>query len=83
MSIDIYFDWNATALISPSVVSHYCSALSHLDCNPHSQHKRGREASVAVERTRELLADIVGVRPKQVRFTSGATESPLVAISFF
>ena len=83
MSADVYLDWNATALISPSVLNHYCSALSQLDSNPHSQHRRGREASVAVERTRELLADLVGVRPKQVRFTSGATESNSWLLSYF
>ena len=83
MSVDIYLDWNATALISPTVVNHYSSALSQLDCNPHSQHRRGREASVAVERTRELLAKLVDVRPKQVRFTSGATESNSWLLSYF
>ena len=83
MRSDVYLDWNATALISPSVVNHYCSALGHLDRNPHSQHRRGREASVAVERTRETLANLVGVRPKQVRFTSGATESNSWLLSHF
>lgn len=83
MSVDIYLDWNATALISPSVVNYYCGALNQLDCNPHSQHRRGREASVAVERTRECLAELVGVRPKQVRFTSGATESNSWLLSHF
>ena len=83
MSSDVYLDWNATALISPEVVNHYCNALQKLDCNPHSQHKRGREASVAVERTRELVADLLRVRPKQVRFTSGATESNSWLLSHF
>lgn len=83
MSSTVYLDWNATALISPSVVNHYCTALSKLDCNPHSQHKRGREASVAVEQARDLLASLLGVRSKQVRFTSGATESNSWLLSHF
>lgn len=83
MSSDIYLDWNATALLSPTVVDHYCTALKNLDCNPHSQHKRGRDASVAVERTRELLAELLQVRPKQIRFTSGATESNSWLLSHF
>ena len=83
MSVDVYLDWNATALIGPSVVNHYCTALQQLDCNPHSQHKRGREASVAVEKTRELIADLLKVRSKQVRFTSGATESNSWLLSHF
>ena len=83
MSSDVYLDWNATALIHPSVIEHYTQSLSRLDCNPHSQHRRGREASVAVEKTREQLASLLGVRSKQVRFTSGATESNSWLLSHF
>lgn len=83
MSVDYYLDWNATALLSPSVVNHYRDALHHLDCNPHSQHRRGREASVAVEKARERIASLVGATPKQVRFTSGATESNSWVLSHF
>lgn len=83
MSSDLYLDWNATSLLNPSVIQHYTQALSRLDCNPHSQHRRGREASVAVELTRERLARLVDVRTKQVRFTSGATESNSWLLSHF
>ena len=83
MSSDLYLDWNATSLLNPSVIQHYTQALARLDCNPHSQHRRGREASVAVERTRERLAGLVGARTKQVRFTSGATESNSWLLSHF
>ncbi len=83
MIVNGYLDWNATALLSPSVVNHYCNALTQLDCNPHSQHRRGREASVAVEKARESIAELVGVAPKQVRFTSGATEANSWVLSHF
>ena len=83
MSTEIYLDWNATALIQSDVIAHYADALQRLDSNPHSQHRRGREASVAVEKAREQIAGLVGCQPKQVRFTSGATESNSWVLSHF
>ncbi len=79
----VYLDWNATAQIEPDVTRYFADALQRLDANPHSQHCRGREASVAVEKCREQLAEILAVRTKQVRFTSGATESNAWVMSHF
>ena len=83
MSTDVYLDWNATALIQQDVIAHYADALQRLDSNPHSQHRRGREASVAVEKAREKVSRLVGCKPKQVRFTAGATESNSWVLSHY
>jgi cysteine desulfurase len=83
MSPEVYLDWNATALLDPSTIEYFGQALTRLDANPHSQHRRGREASVAVERVRESIAELLNVRPKQIRFTSGATESNSWLLSHF
>ena len=71
----MYLDWNATAPMSPTVRTVYLEALEAYWANPHSQHNAGRKALVEVEKAREKIANIVGVFPKNVRFTSGATEA--------
>lgn len=70
----LYFDYNATCPIRPEVVK-----ISHevMSChgNASSIHGAGRAARKHVETAREHVASLVGCAPKQVIFTSGATES--------
>lgn len=48
--------------------------------NAHSPHRRGVEAAAAVEQARADVANLVGVAPQEIAFTSGATESNNIAI---
>jgi cysteine desulfurase len=49
--------------------------------NPSSVHAEGRAARTIVERARESVAALVGALPRQVVFTSGATESAALALT--
>lgn len=51
-----------------------------LVANPSSQHRAGRRARAALEESRERVAEHLGVRPSEVLFTSGGTESDNLAV---
>jgi cysteine desulfurase len=69
-----YLDYNATAPIRDEVREAVTEALA-LPGNPSSVHAEGRAARSAVETAREKVAALVGARPEDVVFTSGATEA--------
>ncbi len=69
-----YLDHNATAPLRPAARDAIVAALDAVG-NPSSVHAEGRRARAIVEEARERVADLVGARPAQVVFTSGATEA--------
>lgn len=73
--MDIYLDHNATTPPDPEVVDAMVSYLTHRFGNAASTHPRGRAASEAVERARFQVAALLGVAPRRVVWTSGATEA--------
>lgn len=73
----IYLDNAATTRLLPEVRAAMDSAPFG---NPSSLHAAGRAARKAVEDARETTADILGCSPKEVLFTSGATEANNLAI---
>ena len=75
-----YLDYNATAPLRPQARAAMLGALD-LVGNASSVHAEGRLARATVETAREQVALLVGVRPEQVVFTSGATESNNWAMS--
>jgi cysteine desulfurase len=69
-----YLDWNATAPLLPEARAAIERALD-VHGNPSSVHGEGRRARAIVETARDQVAALVGARPSEVVFTSGATES--------
>ncbi len=69
-----YLDWNATAPLAPEAREAITQALD-VAGNPSSVHSEGRRARAIIETAREQVAALVGARPSEVVFTSGATEA--------
>ena len=69
-----YLDWNAGAPLRPEASA---AVLATLDVvgNPSSPHTEGRRVRAMVEDAREEVAALVGAKPAEVVFTSGATEA--------
>ena len=69
-----YLDYNATAPLRPEARAAMIAALDVVG-NPSSVHAEGRRARAIIETAREQVAALVGAKPSEVVFTSGATEA--------
>ena len=77
----IYLDYGATNPCDPRVVDAIVPWLREHFGNPASRsHAWGWEAEAAVETAREQVADLIGADPREIVWTSGATESNNLAI---
>src|ERR1044071_9091350 len=76
----IYLDNNATTQPSPAVNAAVQDALATGWHNPSSIHRPGQSARQQVELARQALADLIGVKARELTFTSSGTESVDLAI---
>jgi len=79
----LYFDYAATTPVDPRVadVMAACLTLDGNFGNPASRsHRYGWQAEQAVETARRHLADLLGADPREIVWTSGATESNNLAL---
>ncbi|MCX7229561.1 MAG: IscS subfamily cysteine desulfurase [Burkholderiales bacterium] len=81
MHLPIYLDYSATTPVDPRVVDRMVPWLGQNFGNPASRsHAYGWAAEEAVEEAREHVAALVGCDPKEIVWTSGATESINLAV---
>lgn len=75
----MYLDHAATTSLRPSAAQAWLDVASRVG-NPSSLHTAGRQARRIVEESRESIADDLKVRPSEVIFTAGGTESDNLAV---
>ncbi|GFG42819.1 cysteine desulfurase family protein [Streptococcus canis] len=76
----IYFDNAATTIPYGEVLKTYQEVATKIYGNPSSLHQLGTNASRILEASRKQIADLLSVKPEEIFFTSGGTESDNWAI---
>ena len=76
----IYLDYSATTPVNDEVIDTYSKVCKDFIGNPNSLHKLGVEAKKLIDASTKQIADILGVKPSEVIYTSGSSESNNTAI---
>jgi cysteine desulfurase len=77
----VYLDYQSTTPVDPRVLERMLPWFTEKFGNPHStSHNLGHEAAEAVETARGQVAALINADPREVIFTSGATEANNLAI---
>ncbi|GBR51508.1 cysteine desulfurase [Neokomagataea thailandica NBRC 106555] len=76
----IYLDYFATTPCATEVVDAMLPWFAQDFANPHSTHAPGQKAAKAIEGARQSVGELVGADPREIIFTSGATEANNIAI---
>ena len=76
----IYLDYNATTPLCDAAREALSPYLGRHFGNPSSMHAAGREARAAIDNARDTLAALLRVKPHEIIFTGGGTESCNLAV---
>lgn len=77
---EIYFDNSATTKVFPEVADIVMKTMTEDYGNPSSKHQKGFDAEKYFRTAREQVAETLKVKPREIVFTSGGTESNNTAI---
>jgi cysteine desulfurase len=77
----IYLDHAATTPLRPEVLDAMLPYLTEHFGNPSSLHAAGRRARQGLDDARETVAALLGAKPREIVFTSGATENTTLAVA--
>jgi len=80
MEREIYLDNAATTKALPEVTAAVVDALENTYANPSSLHRFGLKSEKILNNSRKIITDYLGVKTKEIIFTSGGTESNNLAI---
>lgn len=76
----IYLDYSATTPVNEEVIDTYSKVCREFIGNPNSLHSLGVKAKKLIDASTEQIAGILGVKPSEVIYTSGSSESNNMAI---
>lgn len=71
----IYLDYQATTPVDPRVAERIHHHMVTEFGNPSSSHEYGHRAATAIQQAAQQVADLISATPRQIIWTSGATES--------
>lgn len=76
----VYLDYSATTPVREEVLDTYTRVCREFVGNPNSLHSLGVKAKELIDASSEQIADILGVKPCEIIYTSGASEANNTAI---
>ena len=76
----IYLDYSATTPVDKEVLDTFNKAALEYWGNPNSMHELGVKAKKLIDASTEQIASILGVKPSEVIYTSGASEANNLAV---
>lgn len=76
----VYLDHAATTPMHPAVIEEMTQVMTDSFGNPSSIHQYGRSGQAKLEDARQVIADSMQVKPHEIIFNSGGTESDNTAL---
>lgn len=76
----IYLDYAANTPVDEEVLESFTAAARDYIGNPNSLHQLGKDAALRMEQASEKIASLLGVKPNEIIYTSGASEANNLAI---
>lgn len=76
----IYLDYSATTPVNEEVLESFCEVSRKYIGNPNSLHKLGTESNEMINKATNQIAKLLKVKPSEIIYTSGSSESNNLAI---